>query len=55
MTLGAYAYGSATYAGKVTIVRCSAPSANLVVMENLLRIGYTQEEISTLYRCINQI
>lgn len=38
MTFGGYAYGSATYAGKSAIILCSAPSANLIVMENLSRV-----------------
>ena len=45
MTLGSYSYGSATYSGKVADIQCTAPSASLIVMENLLKIGYTQEEI----------
>jgi hypothetical protein len=53
MTFGCYAYGSVAYAGRKVIVQCSAPSANLVVMENLLRIGYTQEEISRLHEYID--
>jgi hypothetical protein len=52
MTFGCYAYGSVAYAGRKTTVQCSAPRANLIVMENLLKIGYTQEEILRLYRYI---
>ena len=52
MTFGCYAYGSVAYAGRKVIVQCSAPSCNLIVMENLLRMGYTREEISKLYHIL---
>lgn len=53
MTFGSYSYGSTAYSGKRAAVQCSAPSANLIIMENLLKIGYTQEEISRLHKYIN--
>lgn len=54
MTFGSYSYGSIAYAGKSISFQCSTPSANLVVMENLLKTGYTKEEILTLYQYIDQ-
>lgn len=45
MMYDSYSYGSVAYAGRRIVVQCSAPSANLIVTENLLRVGYTQEEI----------
>jgi len=54
MTFGSYSYGSVAYAGEKAAVQCLTPSANLIVMENLLRIGYTREEISRLHEYICQ-
>jgi hypothetical protein len=54
MTFGGSTYGSVAYAGEKIVVQCSSPSANLIVMENLLKVGYTVEEILMLYRYIYQ-
>lgn len=55
MTFGGCSYGSVAYAGEKIIVQCSPPSANFIVMENLLKAGYTVEEILILHRYVCQM
>lgn len=52
MTYGTFSYGSATIGGSIGVGICGAPNANLVVMDQLLKIGYTYEEISKLSNLI---
>lgn len=56
MVFGGSAFGSAAIGGSVSPpISCLPISCNLIVMEQLLKIGYTYDDILRLYKYIGQI
>lgn len=55
MAFGSFSYGSVSFGGDVTpAITCGPPRCNLIVMEQLLELGYTYEDALRLINLITK-